>query len=340
MPGFCVNCGAPLQGAFCGKCGARSVSASTSQPVAPQSAPTTFPAGAEPFPGEGQGAFQAVQQASVPPVPPPQPVAQVPFQPAAQGSFQPVAQSYGAAQPTVAKGSVLGKVLLIVGGLLVLLFVIGIAGAVYGVYWAKHKVATFASEIKTATGDNVKPATGGNSCRLLSTSDVEQVLGVSIERSEEITESDTPGCAYYTNQEAVKKLQAMAAQQARKQADEVNSRPGPKPDNLPALLKDANQLEGIVKILGMSQGAENGRVFEFTVQRGFGEDSWSGMRLTEAAVPGFEEVRGVADHAMLGAFGHAFYFKKGDTMVYMNTMLVPDARSRGSALARKIIANL
>jgi hypothetical protein len=273
----------------------------------------------------------------------PQPVTNGSFPPAPQNSFQPVAQSYSAPQPAAAKGSVLGKVLLIVGGVVVLLFVLGIAGAVYGVYWAKHKVATFASEIKSATGapaDNVKAAAGGNSCHLLSSADLEQVLGVSIERSEEITESDAPGCAYYTNQEAVKKLQAMAAQQARKQADEANSRPGPKPDNLPALLKDANQLEGIVKTLGMSQGAENGRVFEFTVQRGFGEDSWSGMRLTEAAVPGFEEVHGVGDHAMLGAFGHAFYFKKGDTMVYMNTMLVPDARSRGSALARKIIANL
>jgi len=254
-----------------------------------------------------------------------------------------VPQSYGAPQPAPAKGSILGKLLLIVGGLVVLLFVIGIAGAVYGVYWAKHKVASFASEMKSATGnssDTVKPAVGGTSCRLLSTADVEQVLGVSIERSEEIIESDAPGCAYYASPEAVKKLQAMAAQQARKQSEEVNSRPGPKPDNLPALLKDANQLEGIVKTLGMSQGAENGRVFEFTVQKGFGEDSWSGMRLTEAAVPGFEEVHGVGDHAMLGAFGHAFYFKKGDTMVYMNTMLVPDARSRGSVLARKIIGNL
>jgi hypothetical protein len=64
------------------------------------------------------------------------------------------------------------------------------------------------------------------------------------------------------------------------------------------------------------------------------------MRLTESAVPGFREVSGVGDHAMIGAFGHAFYVQKGDALITMSTMLLPDARRRGAELGRKIISNL
>jgi hypothetical protein len=99
-------------------------------------------------------------------------------------------------------------------------------------------------------------------------------------------------------------------------------------------------LEGIVKTLGMTQPDKNGQVFSFTVQRGVDADAWSGMRLTEAAVPGFEEVPGVGDNAMIGAFGHAFYVRKGDAIITMSTMLVPNARLRGSEIGRKIIGKL
>ena len=43
---------------------------------------------------------------------------------------------------------------------------------------------------------------------------------------------------------------------------------------------------------------------------------------------------------MIGAFGHAFYVQKDDALITMSTMLVPDARRRGSELARKIIRRL
>ena len=221
-----------------------------------------------------------------------------------------------------------------------LLFVMGIAAAMYGVYWVKHKVSTYASAVTGGRSAPIKVVGNGNSCRLLSTAELQKVLGVAIEKSAEIVESSTPGCAYYTNQEAFNQLQRMAADQARRQTEEVNKRPGPKPDNLPALMKNANELEGVVKSLTMTQPKQDGRVFSFTVQSNFGQDSWSGMRLTESAVPGFEEVPGIGDHAMIGAFGHAFYILKGDKMIYMDMTTVPDARTRGSELGRKIMANL
>ncbi|HYM76519.1 MAG TPA: hypothetical protein VE377_11125 [Candidatus Dormibacteraeota bacterium] len=325
MSGFCVSCGAPLTGPFCNSCGARAV------PPPAQAAPPPMPVQSPvPPPVQQPAAWQPVnvpssQAASVPlNQPPPQP------------TYQPVSAPVSAPP----KSSGVGKILLWVGGVLLVLFMVGAAAAVYGFYWAKHKVESYASAVTGDKSDSIKVVASGNSCRLLSTSDLQQVLGVPIEKSAEIEEDSQPGCAYYTNQEAFNQLQKMAAEQAKRQADEVNARPGPKPDNLPALMKNANELEGVVKTLGMTQPSKDGRVFSFTVQHGFGADSWSGMRLTESAVPGFQEVPGVGDHAMIGAFGHAFYVQKGDALITMSMMFVPDARTRGTALGKRIIGNL
>ncbi len=336
MAGFCVNCGTPLTGPFCNTCGARAVPPGAPAQVAPT--PTAAP------PIQTQGGFQPV---NVPPAAAqsgyqPQNVPAAPNQPFAsapmQGGYQAVPlQSSAAVAP---KGSGLGKALLWVGGIVFVLFLAAAGAAMFGVYWVKHKVSNYASAVTGGSSDSMKVVAKGNSCRLLSTADLQNVLGVPIEKSAEIMEEDKPGCAYYTNQQAFNRLQQMALQQAKRQADEVNSRPGPKPDNLPALMKNANQLEGVVKALGMTQPSADGRVFAFTVERGADDNSWAGMRLTESTVPGFEEVPGVGDHAAIGAFGHAFYAQKGDAMISMETMLVPDTRTRGAQLARKIIGNL
>jgi hypothetical protein len=225
------------------------------------------------------------------------------------------------------------------GGLLVGLFVIGIAGTFYGVHWVKHKVSGYTSTVTGGSSQMVK-VSRGNSCRLLSVADLQQILGVAVERSSEIMDGDTPGCAYYTNQAAFSQLQRMAAEFTKKQTAEANNRPGPKQDSLPALLKNANDLEGVVKTLSLSQPSQDGQVFEFTVQRNAGADAWAGARLVQATVPGFEEVTGVGDRAMIGAFGHAFYVQKGSTILYLNTMWVPDARTRGIELGNKILSDM
>jgi hypothetical protein len=256
--------------------------------------------------------------------------------PPVQAAVPAATQSGGVA----AKGTGLGRVLAIVSGILALMFVLGVGAAIYGVYWVKHKLTAYSSAVTGQSSEPIKVVQKGDSCRLLSTAELQRVLGVTVEKSAEIVEGSSPGCAYYTNAEALAQLQRMAAEQARRQTEEVNSRPGPKPDNLGALLKDANQMEGIVKTLGLTEPVQDGRVFSFTVQRDSGRDSWSGARLTESVVPGFEEVPGVGDHAMIGSFGHAFYVLKGDAFVHLDTMWVPDARARGAELGRKIVGNL
>lgn len=313
MPGFCVSCGSPLTGPFCNKCGARAIpSGAPTQSQAPIAPQVTPPA---------QAGFQPVN------IPTPSAPAQAGYQPV----YAPVAAP---------KSSGLGKILLWIGGIVLVLFIAGVGAGVYGAYWVKHKVAKYESAITAGSSDSVKVVAKGDSCRLLSAQELQKVLGVTIEKSAEIVDGDEPGCAYYTDQQSVMQLQKMALAQQKRDADEVNRRPGPKPDNLPALMKNANQLEGVVKALGMTQPPADGRVFSFTLQHGVDADAWSGMRLTEAAVPGFEEVPGVGDHAMIGAFGHAFYVMKGDAVITMSMMFVPDARVRGAEIGKKIIGKL
>src|SRR5215467_11204246 len=118
MPGFCVNCGTPLTGPFCNHCGARAVSHEpAAQPTAP-SIPTP-----QPIPTPQLG-YQTVNV----------PGASVqPLSPAPVPSYQPVAAPVASA----AKSSGLGKILLWIGGIVLVLFMAGAAAAVYGVYWVK-----------------------------------------------------------------------------------------------------------------------------------------------------------------------------------------------------------
>lgn len=240
-----------------------------------------------------------------------------------------------------AKSSGLGKILLWVGGIFFVLLLIGAGASIYGYYWVKHKVSSYASAITGESGGPMKTVSTGENCKLLSAADLQNVLGIPIEKSAEVVEGSDAGCAYYTNPQGMTKLHQMDMAFAKKQADEASKQPGAnqKMDNPLALMKNANQLEGAMKTFGFPQDNADGKVFSFTVSQ-MDEQSWSGMKLVEAAVPGFEEVHGVGDHAMIGAFGHAFYAKKGGNMIHLDTTMVPDARTRGTQIAKIIFQKL
>jgi hypothetical protein len=180
----------------------------------------------------------------------------------------------------------------------------------------------------------------GNSCALLSAGELQQILGVKVERTQEIAEGENPGCAYFTNDDGVAQLRKMIMQQAKRDSDTASKKPAPKTDNPLELLKNTKDLEGIVKSLSMQEPPKDGQVFSFTVDRRGGEENWTAMRTALSIVPGFEEVQGVGDHAMIGSFGHAFYALKGHTTVTLNTIYVPDAAKRGADIARRILARL
>lgn len=285
MPGYCVNCGAPLTGAFCTNCGQKAqTSGAVLQPP-------------------------SVPNAVVQPAPAPAPART-------------------------------GRVLAVVGVIVVSLVAIGIAGTIYGVHWVKSRII---ANLGGASGGGSARQVGaaGAACGLLSQKDLQQVLGVPIEKSEGIMDGSEPGCAYYTNPAAFSQLQQAAVEQARRDAEEANKQnPNEKIDNPLQLLKHTDQLEGVVKAFGLSQPDNGGRVFSFTVQSNFEPQNWSPLHATLSVIPGFEDVSGVGDRAMIGTFGHIFYVLKGNNMVTLDLTHVPEAKTRGTELGRRIVSRL
>jgi hypothetical protein len=257
-------------------------------------------------------------------------------QPVMQPAPQPVHAAPQAPQSAPAKSG-FAKALLIMGGIVLLLFVMGLAATFYGMYWVKHKVASYTGIGSTP---NQVVVANGHSCALLSREDLQQVLGVAIDKTAEITEGSEPGCAYYTNPAAFTELQKMTLEEAKRESEHGAQQPQSKSDNPLALLKDTKDMEGMVKSFGLMQPDKDGRVFTFTFNRSFGRGNWGPLRATMSAVPGFEDLDGVGDRAMIGSFGHALYVLKGDCVISMETMYVPDTRVRGAEIGRRIAAHL
>ncbi len=317
MAEFCTNCGAQLSGAFCGRCGHRAQSATApAQPAAPTLQPVVAPP-AQPA--------ASVQQ----PIATAQPTTQ-----RAQQAPQPVPQP-SVAQPPKSSGG--GKALLIVGGIVLVLVLSAFGAVLYGVHWVKHKVSSITG------GSFGSEVSQGNMCKLLSTGELQQMIGVTVERSAEIMDNGDPGCAYYTNPAAFAELQKLAVAQAKRDSERASQYPdvkNSKGDNPLELLKHTKEMEGIVKGFGLSAPDPTGRVFSFSVNPNFGSGNWGPLRTTLSVVPGFDEVNGVGDHAMIGSFGHAFYVLKGDGVFKLDTMYLPEARMRGSEIANKLISHL
>jgi hypothetical protein len=220
----------------------------------------------------------------------------------------------------------------------VLVLVLSAFGAVlYGVHWVRHKVSSITG------GSFGSEVSQGNMCKLLSTAELQQMIGVTVERSAEVMDGNDPGCAYYTNPAAFAELQKIAIAQAKRDSEKASQYPdvkNSKSDNPLELLKHTQEMEGIVKGFGLSAPAPTGRVFSFSVNNKFGSENWGPLRTTMSVVPGFDEVNGVGDHAMIGSFGHAFYVLKGDSAFKLDTMYLPEARSRGSEIANKILSHM
>ena len=160
MPGFCVNCGAPVLGAFCNQCGSKTIQPGTT--VQSSAAAPVVPSTSVPASGASLSPSTATYQA-VTPVVTPAPVNVVTNPPPVM---------------TMAKqSSGVGKAFLWIGLILLVLF-LGIAGStVYGYYWAKHKITSIASAVTGGVTQETKVVDHGDSCKLLSASDLQKGIG-------------------------------------------------------------------------------------------------------------------------------------------------------------------
>jgi len=273
-------------------------------------------------------------QSAQPPAAQP-PITQSVAQPPAPATAQP-----HAAQPPKSSGA--GKAFLIVGGIVLVLVLSAFGAVLYGVHWVKHKVSSITGGA-IGGGSFGSEVSQGHMCKLLSTGELQQMIGVTVERSGEIMDNGDPGCAYYTNPAAFAELQKIAIAQAKRDSEKASQYPdvkNSKGDNPLELLKHTQEMEGIVKGFGLSAPDPTGRVFSFSVNSKFGSGNWGPLRTTLSVVPGFDEVNGVGDHAMIGSFGHAFYVLKGDSVFKLDTMYLPEARTRGSEIGNKIISHM
>ncbi len=242
-------------------------------------------------------------------------------------------------EPPPPKSGGAGKFLLIVVAVLALLGVLTVAGIAYGI----HKVRGVISNMEGSPGASSSSPTlpfGGQACSLLSAEEAGQVLNITITRITATGNGSQPGCAYFTNADAFAQIQQRAEEEVRRETAQANQQPNSNPQNLPELLKHTKELEGVVKAFALSQPAQSGRVFSFTVNPSFGRGNWTTMRAAMSVVPGFEEVSGVGDRAMVGSFGHALYVLKGDTIVQLDLTFVPDSRTTGVQLGRRIASHL
>lgn len=304
MPSFCVSCGSPLggQSGFCGNCGARAGQAPSGQPAA-----VATPAAIRPAGTSGGG------------------------------------------------GSALKIVLIVVG----VMFVFG-ALSIAGMYYTAHRYVKMAEDVTgIKAGDvvqSIREAATRNAqgaraekrdgCLLLSKEEASAILGIEVERVDG-GKPNEPGsvehCDFFVKPGSV----AQNLEKLRKSADAIKDDPNspPQANKLPPGAAD------MIKTFsrGMAEGIGNGEApyFGFTVERENGKIALQAFQMAgqlsgvaavsekEASVP-----LDVGDRAAMGIGESQLCVVKGNFALTLNLTQVTDGRTKGIALAKKILPRL
>jgi hypothetical protein len=335
MANFCTNCGAPVSGRFCTACG----TAFDSSPQAP-AASRPGNQGGQPHPPFPQQPFP--QQ--------PFPQQSYPQQPYAPGPVN---------TPQMPKtgGSAL-KVVLAIVGVLVLLGMIGVAGAVYIGYRAKQKIAELSQEYGITNSPSGSagaarasapanfPPSKGTGCRYLEGRDAARILGVAIERVEfaQNEAENIEDCTYWVT---AAERQRLARQEV---AEGVNS-----------LSKDGDKegLAGFEKLIGgaltaaIESSGDNKNsdfAFQLRISRRDGPAVWEKMTAGEANLKamsgvdvstfGITNIGGIGDKAAILPAGHSIMVLKGDQFFWIGFQQFVPGREKTEALAKLVAARL
>ncbi|MGC8761869.1 MAG: zinc-ribbon domain-containing protein [Bryobacteraceae bacterium] len=235
------------------------------------------------------------------------------------------------AAPPPAKGSGLGKILLIAGGIFVFLGLLVVGGLIYAGYKVKQKV-------ENITGGAVPAATArarrvSDPCALLPAAEAARITGFQIER----TEVEEQGCAYYGSA-------SRAAEQGQKQAEEAmrKMRANEAKDEREA----ARVMEDFMKGMAASGAAgESKEVLKITVKYGDeARQEESAVRLALGMMGASQgakgsSVEGVGDRAYLLPMAVGLHMAKGDAYVMIEGVGIPN-REVLVAVARAIAGRL
>ena len=307
MATFCTNCGAPLgDGAgFCIKCG-------TPRPGAPAPAPR-------------------------PMYPPPPP------------AYAPPPQSYASAPAqTVAARSGSGalKIVLIVVGVLVVLGAIGIFSAVYVAYRVKSKVTQEAArrgvDLSAFSSSAGYQGRLPDACSLLTKDEASEIVGVTIERTEEHGHR----CDYYTP--AVS--QAEQQERIKKSVEEIQARS--KEHSAADAAASAGDAAKLAQETGMADltktlaaGANDGSAPYFSIEvNENGRAAIATMKIAMGAVSAgvktTESLSGIGDEALMGPMDSMLVFTKNGLGVQIDLRQMPRGRERAIAMAQHILPRL
>jgi hypothetical protein len=242
--------------------------------------------------------------------------------------------------PPPAKGGGIGKILLIVGGVVVLLGVLAIGGLVATGFWVKKKVETAAERMGVAEA----PAVTGRArrvadpCALLSAKEAARATGLAIDRAE----AQGDECRYFGS----------AAQAAEKGQQQVQEAMRKMRENKTASEQDAARtMEDFMKGLAASgQAGEGAPLFQISVK--YGEEARSaetGYRTAMGmmgALAGAKEgvskpagLEGIGDRAYLAPLATGLFLVKGDAWVEIGGPGLP-GREALIALGRAVAGKL
>ncbi len=255
------------------------------------------------------------------------------------GAPVPQPSGYAPAAPA-AKGGGIGKILLIIGGVVVLLGVLAIGGLVATGFWVKKKVETAAEKMGVSPAPVItgKARRYADPCSLLSAAEASRATGIAITR----TEGRGDECLYYGSAEQASEKGLAQAQEAMRKMRE----------NQAADEKQAARLmEDLMKGLAASgQPAQGGALFHVKVT--YGEEAKqqeSAYRLAMGfmgGVPGAQEgtskptgLEGIGDRAYLAPLATGLFVLKGDAWVEIGGPGMP-GRDALIAVARAVAARL
>ena len=172
------------------------------------------------------------------------------------------------------------------------------------------------------------PAQAPDVCALLSAKEIEEIVGVPLERAEK----KPNGCDWYAN----------AAAQQQKGADTARGTLARLMKEEPKSAQDGvKTMENLMKSLGGAV-APNKPLFAVLVQRENADAAEAMLKTTVAvnggsAGGGLEPIEGLGDRAFIGAMGAIFYVRKGNTLITLGSMTT---REQAIALARRIVPRI
>lgn len=270
----------------------------------------------------------------------------------AQAPTAPAAPAASAAPTAAASSGSAVKIIVIVVGALFVMGAIGVAGMIYVGYKAKQKITEIAREngIPVGPGALTSAATPvvitshpqGGGCSVLSGEDVQQILGIAVERVETVPDTGQDLTCHYWISLAERRRQA-AAQIASGISGLSKYKDAKEPD----LNDGAKMVAGALTALTTTATSGPGDFsIEVEVVRTGGKEAFEKLLKAQTGVNGvtggfgLQNLDGVGDRAFIIAAGQAVAVLKGDSYLYLSFAQFAPGPEKAAELAKKAAQRL